>query len=72
VDPDLLHPGLWVADVIYRPLETQLIQAARRKGCSVLDGGRMVVGQAAAAFELFTGIPADTGSMLATFRQAVS
>jgi shikimate dehydrogenase len=72
VDPDLLHPGLWVADVIYRPLETQLIQAARRKGCSVLDGGRMVVGQAAAAFELFTGIPADAGSMLATFRQAVS
>lgn len=72
VDPDLIHSGLWVADVIYRPLETELIKAARGKGCAVLDGGRMVVGQAAAAFELFTGISADADSMLATFRQAVS
>jgi shikimate dehydrogenase len=72
VDPGLIHSGLWVADVIYRPLETELIKAARGKGCAVLDGGRMVVGQAAAAFELFTGIPADAERMLATFRQAVS
>ena len=72
VDPSLLHPGLWVADVIYRPLETALIMAAREKGCAVLDGGRMVVGQAAAAFELFTRIPADPDHMLATFRRAAS
>jgi shikimate dehydrogenase len=72
VDPDLLHSGLWVADVIYRPLETELIKAARGRGCAVLDGGRMVVGQASAAFELFTGISADADSMLATFRRAVS
>ena len=72
VDPDLLHSGLWVADVIYRPLETELIEAARGRGCAVLDGGRMVVGQASAAFELFTGITADADSMLATFRRAVS
>ena len=72
VDPSLLHAGLWVADVIYRPLETALITAAREKGCPVLDGGRMVVGQAAAAFELFTGIPADADHMLASFRQAAS
>ncbi|MDQ0616741.1 shikimate dehydrogenase [Arthrobacter globiformis] len=71
VDPGLIHSGLWVADVIYRPLETELIKAARGKGCAVLDGGRMVVGQAAAAFELFTGISADSDSMLATFRQVV-
>lgn len=72
VDASLLHPGLWVADVIYRPLETALIIAAREKGCAVLDGGRMVVGQAAAAFELFTGIPADPDHMLAAFRRAAS
>jgi shikimate dehydrogenase len=72
VDPSLLHSGLWVADVIYRPLETELIKAARGKGCAVLDGGRMVVGQAAAAFELFTGITADAERMLASFRRAVS
>ncbi|GAA3677473.1 shikimate dehydrogenase [Arthrobacter ginkgonis] len=71
VDPALLHPGLWVADVIYRPLETELIKAARERGCAVLDGGRMVVGQAVAAFELFTGIRPDADRMLATFRAAV-
>lgn len=72
VDPALIHSGLWVADVIYRPLETQLIKAARRKGCAVLDGGRMVVGQAAASFELFTGITPDADRMLAAFRQAAA
>ena len=71
VDPDLLHPRLWVADVIYRPLETGLIRAARERGCQVLDGGRMAVGQAVAAFELFTGIRPDAERMLATFRDAV-
>ncbi|WP_248760386.1 shikimate dehydrogenase [Pseudarthrobacter sp. SSS035] len=70
LDPALIHPRLWVADVIYRPLETGLITAARERGCAVLDGGRMVVGQAAAAFELFTGISADADRMLTTFRQA--
>jgi shikimate dehydrogenase len=49
-----------------------LIAVARAKGCDVLDGGRMVVGQAAAAFELFTGIPADANRMLAAFRQAAN
>jgi shikimate dehydrogenase len=68
VDPELLHSGLWVADVIYRPLETELIAAARDRGCAVLDGGRMVVGQAVAAFELFTGIRPDAERMLASFR----
>lgn len=72
VDPAWIHPRLWVADVVYRPLETQLIKAARSKGCAVLDGGRMVVGQAAASFELFTGIRADADHMLATFQQAAA
>ncbi len=71
VDLALLHSGLWVSDVIYRPLETQLIRAARDEGCAVLDGGRMVVGQAAAAFELFTGIAPDADRMLASFRESV-
>lgn len=71
VDPDLIHSGLWVADVIYRPLETQLIKAARDRGCAILDGGRMAVGQAVAAFELFTGIRPDADRMLDTFRDAV-
>ncbi|MFG2830452.1 shikimate dehydrogenase [Streptomyces sp. NPDC048434] len=51
----LLHPGLWVAEVVYRPLDTELLLAARDLGCRTLDGGGMAVFQAADAFRLFTG-----------------
>lgn len=71
VDPALLHSGLWVADVIYRPLETDLLKAARARGCLVLDGGRMAVGQAVAAFELFTGVRPNANRMLEAFRGMV-
>ncbi|NGO48489.1 shikimate dehydrogenase [Streptomyces ureilyticus] len=61
----LLHPGLWVAEVVYRPLETELLRAARGAGCATLDGGGMAVFQAADAFRLFTGREPDVGRMLA-------
>ncbi|WP_349930577.1 shikimate dehydrogenase [Glutamicibacter mishrai] len=65
------HPGLpldlaaleerhWVADCIYRPVDTELIVAARDMGCQVLDGGYMAVGQAVDAFEIITGIRPET------------
>ncbi|SNY68639.1 shikimate dehydrogenase [Paractinoplanes atraurantiacus] len=62
-----LRPELWVADVIYRPLETGLIRAARERGCRVADGGGMVVYQAAASFRLFTGLTPDEELMYADF-----
>lgn len=62
-----LHPGLWVAEVVYRPLETELVGAARAAGCRVLDGGGMAVFQAADALRLFTGLQPDSGRMLADF-----
>jgi shikimate dehydrogenase len=62
---ELLHPGLWVAEVVYRPLETELLRAARGVGCAVLDGGGMAVFQAADAFRLFTGREPDAVRMLA-------
>jgi shikimate dehydrogenase len=62
---ELLHPGLWVAEVVYRPLETELLRAARGVGCAVLDGGGMAVFQAADAFRLFTGREPDASRMLA-------
>ncbi|MCF4135743.1 shikimate dehydrogenase [Streptomyces sp. Tue 6430] len=61
----LLHPGLWVAEVVYRPLETELLRTARAAGCATLDGGGMAVFQAADAFRLFTGREPDTSRMLA-------
>jgi len=56
---ELLHPGLWVSEIVYFPLETALLTAARERGCRVADGGGMAVGQALGAFELFTGCEAD-------------
>ncbi|GAA3881109.1 shikimate dehydrogenase [Streptomyces lacrimifluminis] len=61
---ELLHPGLWVAEVVYRPLETELLRTARAMGCATLDGGGMAVFQAADAFRLFTGREPDTTRML--------
>ncbi|MHA7876193.1 shikimate dehydrogenase [Roseivivax sp.] len=63
----LLDPALWVADIVYFPLETELLRAARAAGCRVLPGSGMAVFQAVRAFELFTGRPADPARMAATF-----
>ncbi|GLW09437.1 shikimate dehydrogenase (NADP(+)) [Microtetraspora sp. NBRC 13810] len=67
-----LHPGLWVADIVYRPLETELLRRARALGCRTLDGGGMVVFQAAHAFRLFTGRTPDTERMLAHLTELVT
>jgi shikimate dehydrogenase len=69
LDPALLHPGLWVADIVYRPLETELLATARDRGCRTLDGGGMVVMQAAASFERFTGVRPDRARMLRHFAE---
>ncbi|MEU3336490.1 shikimate dehydrogenase [Streptomyces sp. NPDC002144] len=61
---ELLRPGLWVAEVVYRPLETELLRAARAVGCATLDGGGMAAFQAADAFRLFTGREPDAARML--------
>jgi shikimate dehydrogenase len=67
-DPALLHPGLWVADIVYRPLDTALLIAARDAGCRTLDGGHMAVHQATTAFQLITGIAPDADRMSRHFR----
>ncbi|MEX1660022.1 hypothetical protein ABZ960_43985, partial [Streptomyces pseudovenezuelae] len=61
----LLRPELWVAEVVYRPLETELLRTARALGCATLDGGGMAAFQAADAFRLFTGREPDAARMLA-------
>lgn len=66
---ELLHPGLWVAEIIYFPLETELLRQARALGCRTLDGGTMAVFQAVKAFELFSGRTADADRMQAHFAE---
>jgi shikimate dehydrogenase len=60
---DCLTSETLVMDVVYTPLETRLISEARQKGCHVVDGLTMFVAQAAAQFELWTGILPDTKKM---------
>lgn len=67
VPAELLRAELWVADIVYRPLETALLAAARARGCRVLHGGGMVVLQAAESFRLFTGAEPDPARMLRHF-----
>lgn len=67
VDAAVLRPDSWVADIIYFPLETELLARARALGCRTLSGASMAVFQAVKAFELFTGRPADADAMRATF-----
>jgi shikimate dehydrogenase len=68
---ELLHPDLWVADIVYRPLDTALLTAALAAGCRVCDGGHMAVHQATEAFALITGITPDAERMSRHFRRLV-
>jgi shikimate dehydrogenase len=68
----VLRPSLWVSEVVYVPLETELLKAARRAGCATVNGGHMNVGQATRGFKLFTGLDADAARMEAHFRKLVS
>ena len=55
--PDaLLHKDLWVADAVYTPLWTPLLNAAKANGAEVMTGRELAIYQAADAFELFTGL----------------
>ena len=59
----LLRPACWVAEIVYFPLQTRLLAAARAAGCPTVNGGTMAVGQAIGAFELFTGLAANAQRM---------
>lgn len=65
---EFLHPRLWVADVVYFPIKTELLRAAEQLGCRTLTGGGMAVYQAAKAFEIFTGVTPDPERMFKHFQ----
>ncbi|MFF1732120.1 shikimate dehydrogenase [Streptomyces sp. NPDC058247] len=71
VDPSALHPGLWVAEVVYMPLHTELLKHAEAAGCRTAHGGGMAVFQAADAFRLFTGMAPDATRMHEHLNQLV-
>ncbi|MFM5908514.1 MAG: shikimate dehydrogenase [Novosphingobium sp.] len=67
IDPRLIASHHWVADIVYFPLETQLLHLAREKGCKTMNGSGMVIGQAARAFQIFTGKAANKARMAESF-----
>jgi shikimate dehydrogenase len=69
---ELLRPSLWVSEIVYFPLDTALLQAARARGCATADGGNMAVGQAVGAFKLFTGLEPDPARIDAHFRAMIA
>jgi shikimate dehydrogenase len=69
VPSELLQPHLWVADIVYFPLETELLRQARARGCRTMSGGGMAVYQAVGAFRLFTGLEPDAERMFQHFNE---
>ena len=56
IDPSLFRPDLVVADTVYNPRETRMIQEAKAAGCKIAVGGiGMLLWQGVAAFKLYTG-----------------
>jgi shikimate dehydrogenase len=66
---DYLHAQLWVAEIVYFPLETELLKAAKALGCRTVSGGGMAVCQAVDALRIFTGREPDAERMFDHFRR---
>jgi shikimate dehydrogenase len=66
-----LHAGLVVMDIVYKPVETLLLAAARTIGATAVHGGRMLLHQAAKQFELYTGHAAPLEVMDAALRAKI-
>jgi shikimate dehydrogenase len=65
---ELLHRDLWVADIVYFPIRTALLQAAEALGCRTLTGGGMAVYQAVDAMRIFTGLEPDAERVYTHFQ----
>ncbi|WP_454064197.1 shikimate dehydrogenase [Candidatus Nitrospira salsa] len=63
VDKALLTPNVVVMDIVYNPLETQLLRDAREAGGKTIRGVEMFVNQAVGQFERWTGQPAPVDVM---------
>jgi shikimate dehydrogenase len=63
VTADVLGEYAVVVDLVYRDGETELLRAARRRGCRVVDGLEVLVHQGASSFEIWTGARAPLDIM---------
>ena len=72
VDPQALRPAQVVVDLVYHPVDTPLLAAARRRGAAAVDGVSMLVHQGARAFRRWTGEPAPVSAMAAAARRELT
>ncbi len=72
LDPGFLHSGQIVADIVYEPVSTDLLLAAEAAGARTIGGLGMLIRQAAASFEHFTGVAAPLEAMQVAARQQLS
>ncbi len=66
-----LRAGLVVMDIVYKPVETELLRAARAAGARTVHGGRMLLHQAGGQWSLYTGQPAPLVAMDEALRAAM-
>jgi 3-dehydroquinate dehydratase / shikimate dehydrogenase len=66
VPQNLLRRGTIVLDMVYDPLETRLLREAQAAGCTIIDGLEMLLAQAVAQFETWTGLEAPADVMKTT------
>lgn len=55
IPEDAIRGDLLVMDIVYKPMLTELVSAARRRGATAIHGGRMLLHQAAEQLRLYTG-----------------
>jgi shikimate dehydrogenase len=72
VPVEALPVGAWVCDLVYRPLQTRLLQAAAARGLTTIDGLGMLVHQGALAFERWTGSPAPVAILAQAARAQIN
>jgi shikimate dehydrogenase len=60
---EMLRPDLWVFDIVYFPLDTELLVTARKLGCRTASGMSMVIWQAVEQIRLYTGLTANADRM---------
>jgi shikimate dehydrogenase len=72
IDPQLIQPRTMVFDLVYNPVETPVVAAAKARGAKAFSGLSMLVHQAAESFRLWTGQDADRAAMFDAARKALA
>jgi shikimate dehydrogenase len=72
VTADMMHKGLVVNDIVYKPLQTRLLKEARKAGAKTVSGLGMLVNQGALSFEIWIGKKAPINVIEAALKRELS